>query len=603
MSGVFGKLAGVFSSNAARLKRAEDMIAGGDRTAAFKLLVPLAQASLPRAEFLVGRSYLEGAGVPHSVRDGAYWLERAAEHGDTQAPGLLAALHVQGLIGPNTSKDADASGLSANGASSVLFGVLDTAVPDFVQALKWARRAAAAGTPDGQALLAYILTSGPEDMRDPVEAERLYHLSAMAKCAQGCLGYGLALLKKNDPSVDAEAYRWMIIAAEADLATAYYLLGVMTQEGRGVEADLPTAVTYYREAAIRNLRVAQARYGLALFEGIEKNVQEGESWLRRAALQGDTDAAAIVGDLYARGGDLPPNHAEAAMWYRRAAEGGHRAAARALGLMHLNGLGTPRDPEEAARWFRLSAEAGDTASRFDLATLVLKHETGPEEATRTREWFEKEAEGGDLVGAYNYGICLAEGVGVERNDTQAMVWLKRAAAGVVNARYWYGRLLAEGRGGPADPVEGRKWIAQAAEAGMVEALVAMAEFLVNGAGGEKDHPRALDLFERAANSGHVGAMFAVGAMLGGGHDVPWDRPAAENWFRKAAEQGHGYAALMLGRYLARGLNGAAKIEEARLWLTQARGAGLAEAEADLAALPHPDDAQPGQPSPAGLNIG
>jgi TPR repeat protein len=144
MSGVFSKLAGVFSSNAARLKRAEDMIAGGDRTAAFKLLVPLAQAGLPRAEFLVGRSYLEGAGVPHSVRDGAYWLERAAEHGDTQAPGLLAALHVQGLIGPNTSQNADASGLSVNGASSALFGVLDTAVPDYVQALKWAKRAAAA---------------------------------------------------------------------------------------------------------------------------------------------------------------------------------------------------------------------------------------------------------------------------------------------------------------------------------------------------------------------------------------------------------------------------------------------------------------------------
>jgi hypothetical protein len=38
-------------------------------------------------------------------------------------------------------------------------------------------------------------------------------------------------------------------------------------------------------------------------------------------------------------------------------------------------------------------------------------------------------------------------------------------------------------------------------------------------------------------------------------------------------------------------------------LARASGAGLAEAEADLAALPHPDDAQPGQPAPAGLNIG
>jgi hypothetical protein len=93
-------------------------------------------------------------------------------------------------------------------------------------------------------------------------------------------------------------------------------------------------------------------------------------------------------------------------------------------------------------------------------------------------------------------------------------------------------------------------------------------------------------------------MFAVGAMLGGGHDVPWDRPAAQNWFRQAAERGHAYAQLMLGRYLARGLNGEGNIEEARFWFTKALGQGLAEAEGDLAALPHPE-----QPAPAGLTAG
>ena len=67
----------------------------------------------------------------------------------------------------------------------------------------------------------------------------------------------------------------------------------------------------------------------------------------------------MVGDMYAKGGKLPPNYAEAAMWFRRAAEAGHRGAARALGMLHLTGAGVPRDSEEAARWFRVSAEAGD----------------------------------------------------------------------------------------------------------------------------------------------------------------------------------------------------------------------------------------------------
>ena len=68
-----------------------------------------------------------------------------------------------------------------------------------------------------------------------------------------------------------------------------------------------------------------ARWGLALMEGrgVAPNKVEGESWLRRAALAGDAEAAAMVGDLYARGGELPPNYAEAAIWFRRAAEAGH----------------------------------------------------------------------------------------------------------------------------------------------------------------------------------------------------------------------------------------------------------------------------------------
>ncbi len=601
MSGLLSKVSSRFASPAARVKRAEAMLAAGDAVGAFAQLTPLAQAGNERAEFLVGRAYLQGAGVPGSVRDGAFWLERAAGRGNMDAAALLAALFLQGAMGAEPSRAAEAADVSRARPSAALFGAQELGQPDFERAIVWARKAAEANAPDGLALLGYILTAGPETLRNLDEAERLYKLSAEADCPQGYLGYGLALLRKDDPTLYEEAIKWMRLAAAGGLATGFYLLGAMTEQGQGTPADPKAAVELYREAAVRGLRAAQARYGLFLLDGrggTTKDPQEGESWLRRAALQGDIDAAALVGDLYARGGDLPPNFAEAGMWYRRAAEGGHRAAARALGLMHLNGNGIPKDPEEAARWFRISAEGGDVTSRYDLATLALQREAAPEEAQRTREWFEKEANGGDLVGAYNYGICLAEGVGVTKDDAQALVWLRRAAPSVVNAQYWYGRMLIEGRGTAADPAEGRVWIGKAAEAGMLDALVAYAELLVNGVGGDKDHPKALEFFERAAKGGHVGAMFAMGAMLGGGHDVPWDRVAAQGWFRMSAERGHAYAMMMLGRYLARGLAGDANLDEARFWFTQAIQLGLAEAQGDFAALdvPAPAAAPAGQPA-------
>src|SRR6202012_1301706 len=117
----------------------------------------------------------------------------------------------------------------------------------------------------------------------------------------------------------------------------------------------------------------------------------------------------------------------------------------------------------------------------------------------------------DLIAAFNFGVCLAEGVGIERDDRKAAEWLRRAADGVINAQYWYGRMLVEGRGVEADPVEGRAWIAKAAEIGMIEAQVMIADMMLTASGGAKGPPGALALFEKAAGQGHVGAMFAVGA--------------------------------------------------------------------------------------------
>jgi len=585
-------MAGLFDwmrSSSGAMKRALRLVEQGRRAEAFPLFAKAAEAKLPEAEFQVARCYLEGAGVPASSIEGARWLERAATQGYVEAQSMLAAMYVHGIPGSAAPGAlGQASELSAGRPAAVLFAQDEPARPDFGRAAVWARKAAESGSADGQALLAFILTSGPEEGRDLDAAEELYRRSAAADCPQGRLGLGLALLRKAAavPELFAEAASQLGGAAEAGLPTAQYLLGVLCEQGQGVEKDPARGVAFYKTAAEKGLRSAQARLGMALMEGrgVEKDTLAGESWLRRAALGGDPEAAALVGDMYARGGDLPPNHAEAAMWFRLAADAGHRMAARALGMLHLTGAGVPRDPSEATRWFRISAEAGDIRAKHDLAALVLQGQGTPEDSVRTREWFEQAAASDDLVAAFNYGVCLAQGVGVERDDRRAAEWLRKAAEGVVNAQYWYGRMLIEGRGVTQDLAEGRRRIALAADTGMTEAQVALAEMMVNGRGGPKDHPAALALFQLAAESGHAGAMFAIGALYGGGHDIPWDRPQAQRWFRMAAERGHVHAQMMLGRYLARGLAGQTNFAEARSWLERAAAQGLADAQADLAAL-------------------
>src|ERR1700722_20021477 len=165
------------TSPAAALRRGLKLTEQGDLKQAFPLLTRAARAGIAEAEHRVGRCYLEGAGVPASRTEGARWLERAANQGYVEAQAQLATLAIHGLI---AHPDA--------GPAARLFASPENSQPDFEAGLRWARKAADGGSADGQAILGYILTSGPEATRDLDEAHRLYELSAAAGCPQGALG-------------------------------------------------------------------------------------------------------------------------------------------------------------------------------------------------------------------------------------------------------------------------------------------------------------------------------------------------------------------------------------------------------------------------------
>jgi TPR repeat protein len=47
-----------------------------------------------------------------------------------------------------------------------------------------------------------------------------------------------------------------------------------------------------------------------------------------------------------------------------------------------------------------------------------------------------------LIDTFNMGIAFSKGLGVERDEKNAAMWLRRAAEGVPEAQYAYGRMLA-----------------------------------------------------------------------------------------------------------------------------------------------------------------
>jgi uncharacterized protein len=99
------------------------------------------------------------------------------------------------------------------------------------------------------------------------------------------------------------------------------------------------------------------------------------------AQNGNPEAQAYMGYLYATGHGVPQDYTQAAIFYRRAAEQGNPSAQYELGLLYDKGQGVPLDTTEAEKWLILAAagsngQASDDRSRLRdaVATKLTKGE-------------------------------------------------------------------------------------------------------------------------------------------------------------------------------------------------------------------------------------
>jgi TPR repeat protein len=87
------------------------------------------------------------------------------------------------------------------------------------------------------------------------------------------------------------------------------------------------------------------------------------------AQQGNLEAQAYMGYLYATGRGVPQNYTQAAIWYRRAAEQGHSGAQYELGLLYDKGQGVPVNVIEAEKWLILATAAAPKTAADDRTRM------------------------------------------------------------------------------------------------------------------------------------------------------------------------------------------------------------------------------------------
>ena len=158
--------------------------------------------------------------------------------------------------------------------------------------------------------------------------------------------------------------------AQSGIAQAQVVFGLQLE----AERNFAGAVSWYRKAAAQG--EANAARNLAVCyqggKGVTQDATEAIKWFRQAADLGNAEAATDMGDLYKNGDGVPKDAAKAAEWYRKGADGGDGNAMNLLGACYWQGLGLTNSPREAINWWKRGAEKDNTSAKTNLQMALKK---------------------------------------------------------------------------------------------------------------------------------------------------------------------------------------------------------------------------------------
>jgi len=217
-----------------------------------------AEAGEASSQFMLGRAYFRGEGLPRDEKQALKWIEKSAAQGNADAITSMGFFYSQGIgVRKNEGK-----------------------------ALEWFRKGAEAGSAASKLNLGLLLRQGKTIQTSGDDSLRLMHEAADAGLpeAQSYLGQlyflGDRLLKPDYAKAKPHALK----AAQAGDPAAQNIMGILTRDGIGPAAegkDPAAAEVWFRRAAEQNEVKAQAN--LAHLMGVASsrstNRVEALKWL------------------------------------------------------------------------------------------------------------------------------------------------------------------------------------------------------------------------------------------------------------------------------------------------------------------------------------
>jgi TPR repeat protein len=161
------------------------------------------------------------------------------------------------------------------------------------------------------------------------------------------------------------------------------------------------------------------------------------------------------------------------------------------------------------------------------------------DTTNPRDVLRGMADGGDAAAQFQYGVLLQTGDElVEADKALAVTYFRRAAdAGNVDAVIALGECHRLGDGVPKDAAAARELYRRAAEAKSPAGYFHLARSLRSARGAERNDAEAARLALLAVDAGFAPAMQLYGRIVEGGREVAEDPELALEYFNRASEGG------------------------------------------------------------------
>jgi hypothetical protein len=203
------------------------------------------------------------------------------------------------------------------------------------------------------------------------------------------------ILIQPNPKSALDLYR---LAAQNNLAEAFYNVGVYYETGTVVDKDPAKAFAFHMKAATAGIAQAMNRLaGLyANGTGTTQDLVAAAGWYQRAADMGFAPAQIALGILYEQGAGVRQSRTVAAGHYSDAAQQGNALAMLRLANLYAVGV-VPGTPELARAWAyakqadELAQKSGNKADT-DVTANVLKQledKMKPDEITEAKKIFDK----------------------------------------------------------------------------------------------------------------------------------------------------------------------------------------------------------------------